>query len=85
MHICKRITWQWQIRSVEAMVRGYHEYKRIWDVTLVSNYSVGVELTMHDLFAVAVLKSRVVVGHDLFSVFSVFTTRWNDLLRSYRC
>lgn len=47
--------------QVEAMVRGYQE---IWDAALGEQIQCEAETgNEHDLYAVAVLKSGVVVGH----------------------
>jgi hypothetical protein len=50
--------------EVEAMIRGYHEYKAIWEAdvgkTLQCQRQTG---NPHDAYAVAVLESGVVVGH----------------------
>ena len=50
--------------EVEAMVRGYHQYKEIWDAEVGEKLECQRETgNPHDIFAVAVLKSRVIVGH----------------------
>ena len=50
--------------SVQAMVCGYHIYKTIWEATidgelLACEREVG---NIHDTFAVAVKKDRIIVG-----------------------
>ena len=50
--------------EVKAMVRGYHIYKDIWEATLEENLECQRESgKIHDIYAVAVLKSGLVVGH----------------------
>ena len=44
--------------EVEAMVRGYHKYKDIWEATLGENLECQRENgNIHDIYAVAVLRS----------------------------
>ena len=50
--------------SVQAMIRGYHVYKAIWEATidgelLLCEREVG---NIHDTFAVAVKKDGAIVG-----------------------
>ena len=69
--------------TIEAMVRGYHTYRDIWEA------SVGEELPCqretdnpHDRFAVAVLKDACVVGHlprKISSVSSIFIRRGGSI------
>ena len=50
--------------EVEAMVRGYHQYKEIWNASIGEGLECQRETgNLHDVFAVAVLKSGIVVGH----------------------
>ena len=50
--------------TVEAMVRGYHIYKEIWESSVGEQLICEIEETnRHDSHAVAVVKSRTVVGH----------------------
>ena len=50
--------------EVKAMVRGYHIYKDIWEATLGENLECQRESgNIHNINAVAVLKSGLVVGH----------------------
>lgn len=65
--------------SVEAMVRGYHEYQSVWDApigeTLLCEREVG---NIHNTFAVAIKKDGEVVGHcprKISAVCSVFIRR----------
>ena len=70
--------------TVQAMVRGYHTYKDIWEA------SVGEELACqretdnpHDRFAVAVVNNACVVGHlprKISSVSSIFIRRGGSIL-----
>ena len=51
--------------SVQAMIRGYHVYKVIWEAAidgevLLCDREVG---NIHDTFAVVVKKDGVIVGH----------------------
>ena len=46
------------------MVRGYHEYQSIWSAVVGEELPCRIELSNpHDLFAVAICKSDIVVGH----------------------
>ena len=52
--------------SVQAMVRGYHSYKIIWEATndgemLACEREVG---NIHDTFAVTMKKDIIIVGHS---------------------
>lgn len=62
--------------EVDAMVRGYHQYREIWEAEVGEQLECRRENSNpHDIFAVAVLKSRVVVGHvpkKISSVCSLF-------------
>ena len=50
--------------TIEAMVRGYHVYREIWIATVGEELSCVREVgNYRDPFAVAVVKSGVVVGH----------------------
>ena len=70
--------------SVQAMIRGYHVYKAIWEATidgelLLCEIEVG---NIHDTFAVAVKKSGVIVGHcprKISSVCSIFIRRGGSI------
>ena len=47
-----------------SMVRSYREYQSIWSAVVREELSCRIELiNPHDLFAVAICKSDVVVGH----------------------
>ena len=49
---------------VEAMVRGYHVYKEIWCAAVGEELSCIREVENYsDPFAVAVVRSGVIVGH----------------------
>ena len=62
--------------EVEAMVHGYHKYKDIWEATLGENLECQREnRNIHDIDAVAVLRSGVVVAHvpkKISSICSLF-------------
>ena len=50
--------------EVEAMVRVYHQYREIWGAEVGEQLEFRRENSdPHDIFAVAILKSGVVVGH----------------------
>ena len=50
--------------EISSMVRGYHQYRSIWNAIDGEELPCQVELSNpHDLFAVAVCKSDIVVGH----------------------
>ena len=65
--------------EVEAMIRGYHQYKEIWNAVLGEQLQCQRETdNSHDIFAVAVVRSGVVVGHvprKISSVCSLFLRR----------
>ena len=65
--------------EVEAMVRGYHQYKEIWDAEVGEKLECQRETgNPHDIFAVAVLKSGVILGHipkKISSICSLFLWR----------
>ena len=43
--------------SVEAMVRGYHEYQKVWNALIGEILSCEREVgSIHDTFAVAIIK-----------------------------
>ena len=67
--------------KVEAMVRGYHRYKEIWDAALGEQLQSERETdNHHDIFAVAVLKSGVVVGHVPRKASSVVFFCFSDMM-----
>ena len=50
--------------EVEAMVRGYHQSKEIWDAEVGEKLECQRETgNTHDIFAVAVLKSGAIADH----------------------
>ena len=50
--------------EVEAMIRGYHQYKAVWDAQVGEQLQCRKEMSNpHDIYAVAILKSGVVVGY----------------------
>jgi len=50
--------------SVEAMVRGHHEYKNTWDAPIGEVLRCEREVgNFHDTFVVAIKKDSEVVGH----------------------
>ena len=54
---------------IEAMVRGYHMYKEIWCAAVREELSCIREVENYrDLFAVAVVRSGVIVGCDVTSL-----------------
>ena len=69
--------------SIEAMVRGYHVYQKIWDAALGEQLSCSRETgNRQDPFAVAVVRSLVTVGHvpkKISSVCSMFLLRGGTL------
>ena len=70
--------------SVQAMVRGYHYYKAIWEAAidgevLSCEREVG---NVHDTFAVSVKKDGIVVGHcprKISSLCSIFIRRGGSI------
>ena len=66
--------------EIQAMIRGYHQYKGIWDAKFGEQLECQRETgNPHDIFAVAVLKSGTgVVGHipkKISSICSLFLRR----------
>ena len=63
--------------SIQAVVRGYHYYKSIWEAAidgevLACKMEVG---NVHDTFAVSVKKDGIIVGHcprKISSICSIF-------------
>ena len=72
--------------EISSMVRGYHQYRSIWNAIDGEELPCRVELSNpHDLFAVAVCKSEIVVGHvpkNIINLLVVFTARWYCILQS---
>jgi hypothetical protein len=68
---------------VEAMVRGYHCYQEIWQAIVGEELQTTRELgNIHDLYAVAVTRSRLTVGHlprKISSVCSLFLRRGGEI------
>ena len=66
--------------EIQAMIRGYHQYKQIWDTKFGEQLEFQRETgNPHDIFAVEVLKSGTgVVGHipkKISSICSLFLRR----------
>ena len=61
---------------VEAMIRGYHEYKSIWEAEMGEILAcIREPSNVHDPYAVAVVKSSIIVGHvprKFSSICSIF-------------
>lgn len=50
--------------SIEAMVRGYHVYKDIWNADIGEEFPCKIEVgNKFDPFAVAVMRGDTVIGH----------------------
>ena len=68
---------------VEAMVRGYHCYQEIWQAIVGEELQTTRELgNIHDLYAVAVTRSGVTVGHisrKISSACSLFLWRGGEI------
>ena len=48
----------------DSMVHGYHQYQSIWSTVVGEELQCRIELSNpHDLFAVAICKSGIVVSH----------------------
>ena len=75
----KRMAFRFRTFEVEAMVRGYHQYKDIWEAEFGERLECQREIgNPHDIFAVAVMKAEVVVGHipmKISSICSLFIRR----------
>ena len=72
---------------IEAMVRGYHVYKEIWCAAVGEELSCMREVENYrDPFAVAVVRSGVIVGHvprRISSVCSMFLRRGGTILKIF--
>ena len=70
--------------SVEAVVRGYHEYKDNWIAVVGEEFSCRREPTnREDRFAVAVVKDPNVVGHvprKISSICSLFLRESGNII-----
>lgn len=70
--------------EVQAMVRGYHKYKDIWEAKIGENLQCQREPgNVHDLYAVSVMNSGLVVGHvpkKISSTCSLFLRRGGSIL-----
>ena len=77
-----------RVAMIEAMVRGYHVYKEIWCAAVGEELSCMREVENYrDPFAVAVVRSGVIVGHvprKISSVCSMFLRRGGTISCSYR-
>ena len=69
--------------TVDAMIRGYHEYRQIWEAedgeVLQCQRETG---NRHDLYAVATVKNDVIVGHVprlISSLCSIFIRRGGSI------
>ena len=49
--------------SIDAMIRGYHEYKSIWEAEIDELQCKREPVNVHDPYAVAVVKAGVIVCH----------------------
>ena len=71
-----------------SMVRGYHEYQSIWSAVIREELPCRIELSNpHDLFAIAICKSDVVVGHvprRISSICSSFLQRGGTIRARYQ-
>ena len=69
---------------IEAMVRGYHVYKEIWCADVGEELSCVREVeNFRDPFAVAVVRSGIIVGHaprKISSVCSMFLRRGGTII-----
>ena len=65
--------------EVGTMIRGYHQYKAVWDAQVGEQLQCRREMSNpHDIYAVAILKSGVVVGYipqKISSICSSFLRR----------
>ena len=60
--------------SFEAMIRGYHVYKDVWDSEIGERLSCQVKRNnRHNTRAVAVVKSSKVVGHLPWKISLIFS------------
>ena len=74
----------------ECMVRGYHKYNDVWEAEVGTTLQCQRETgNPHDIYAVAVLKSGVIVGHvpkkNIDHLLVVSPTWRSDSLYSYWC
>ena len=63
-----------ELHTIEAMVRGYHMYKEVWCAAIGEELSCMRERNYRNLFAVAVIRSDVVIGHVQRKISSVCLT-----------
>jgi len=71
--------------EIEAMARGYHIYKYVWNAVIDEKFPCKREDgNRFDPFAVAVCNGDIVVGHvpgKISSVlFAIYLSRWRDPL-----
>ena len=81
--------------EMETCVRGFHVYKAIWEATVGEELECGRERGNRvDLYAVAVVKDKAVVGHVLrrfhrctiedsawaLQVWQLFLSCWSEAL-----
>ncbi len=70
--------------TVESTVRGYHVYRAVWDASNEEELSCERESgNPHDLYAVAIARAGVTVGHvprKISSVCSLFLRRGGSIL-----
>ena len=65
--------------QLSSMVRGYHEYRYIWDAAVGETLQCHCEVgNVHDPYAVSVKKGSTIVGHipKKFSCFCSLLLRW---------
>ena len=72
--------------TVDAMVRGYHEYKEIWEAedgeVLRCQREAG---NRHDLYAVATVKNDAVVGHVPRKISSLYSISFDVGIDNLHC
>ena len=70
--------------KISSMVRGYHQYQSIWNAVDGEELPCRVKLSKtHDLFAVAVCKSEIVVGHVPKKISSICSSFWHINLQTF--
>ena len=70
--------------TIDAMVRGYHEYQSVWQAALGEKLKCVREVgNRSDVFAVAVVKAGETVGHlprKISSIYSILLRNGGELV-----
>ena len=70
--------------SVQAMVRGYHVYKDIWDAVVGEEFPCRCKNGNRvDPFAVAIVRGNTVIGHVLRKILSIYSLYFAEMVPSF--